>query len=308
MRNRHRTLAITGGTGFVGRHLIDAALEQGHLVRALTRSPRPPRAGVHWIYGSMEKPLALSQLVSGADAVIHVAGVINAPDREGFAIGNVDGTLAVVDATRAAGIRRFVHVSSLAAREPRLSDYGWSKARAEIIVAASALDWTIVRPPAVFGPGDREMLELFRAATRGLVPLPPGGRLSVIAAQDLVRLLLAVLPDDFESHAAIFEPDDGRRGGWTHSEFAQAIGHAVGRRVRAQPVPGWVMRAGAKVDAMVRGPNAKLTPDRVRYFLHDDWVVNADFRPPAHLWRAQLPTIDGLAIAAESYREEGLLK
>jgi uncharacterized protein YbjT (DUF2867 family) len=308
MRNRHRTLAITGGTGFVGRHLIDAALEQGHLVRALTRSPRPPRAGVHWIYGSMEKPLALSQLVSGADAVIHVAGVINAPDREGFAIGNVDGTLAVVDATRAAGIRRFVHVSSLAAREPRLSDYGWSKARAEIIVAASALDWTIVRPPAVFGPGDREMLELFRAATRGLVPLPPGGRLSVIAAQDLVRLLLAVLPDDVESHAAIFEPDDGRRGGWTHSEFAQAIGHAVGRRVRAQPVPGWVMRAGAKVDAMVRGPNAKLTPDRVRYFLHDDWVVNADFRPPAHLWRAQLPTIDGLAIAAESYREEGLLK
>jgi uncharacterized protein YbjT (DUF2867 family) len=308
VRNRHRTLAITGGTGFVGRHLIDAALEQGHLVRALTRSPRPPRAGVHWIYGSMEKPLALSQLVAGADAVIHVAGVINAADREGFAQGNVEGTLAVVDATRAAGIRRFVHVSSLAAREPKLSDYGWSKARAEIIVAASALDWTIVRPPAVFGPGDREMLELFRAATRGLVPLPPGGRMSVIAAQDLVRLLLAVLPDDFESHAAIFEPDDGRRGGWTHSEFAQAIGHAVGRRVRAQPVPGWVMRAGAKVDAMVRGPNAKLTPDRVRYFLHDDWVVNADFRPPAHLWRAQLPTIDGLAIAAESYREEGLLK
>jgi uncharacterized protein YbjT (DUF2867 family) len=308
VKNRHRTLAITGGTGFVGRHLIDAALEQGHLVRALTRSPLPPRAGVHWIYGSMEKPLALSQLVAGADAVIHVAGVINAADREGFAQGNVEGTLAVVDATRAAGIRRFVHVSSLAAREPKLSDYGWSKARAEIIVAASALDWTIVRPPAVFGPGDREMLELFRAATRGLVPLPPGGRMSVIAAQDLVRLLLAVLPDDFESHAAIFEPDDGRRGGWTHSEFAQAIGHAVGRRVRAQPVPGWVMRAGAKVDAMVRGPNAKLTPDRVRYFLHDDWVVNADFRPPAHLWRAQLPTIDGLAIAAESYREEGLLK
>ncbi len=308
MRNRHRTLAITGGTGFVGRHLIDAALAQGHLVRALTRSPRPPRDGVHWIYGAMEKPLALAQLVAGADAVIHVAGVINAADRAGFAQGNVEGTLAVVDATRAAGIRRFVHVSSLAAREPRMSDYGWSKARAEIIVAASSLDWTIVRPPAVFGPGDREMLELFRAATTGLVPLPPGGRLSVIAAQDLVRLLLAVLPDDDESHAAIFEPDDGRQGGWTHSEFAQAIGHAVGRRVRAQPVPGWVMKAGAKVDALVRGANAKLTPDRVRYFLHDDWVVNADFRPPAHLWRAQLPTIDGLAIAAESYREEGLLR
>lgn len=307
MRNRHRTLAVTGGTGFVGRHLIDAALAQGHLVRALTRSPRPPRDGVHWIYGSMEKPLALSQLVMGADAVIHVAGVINAPDKEGFAVGNVEGTLAVIDAARAAGIRRFVHVSSLAAREPKLSNYGWSKARAEIIVAASALDWTIVRPPAVFGPGDREMLELFRAATRGVVPLPPGGRLSVIAAQDLVRLLLAVLHDD-ESQAAIYEPDDGRSGGWAHGEFAQAIGMAVGRRVRAQPVPGWVMRAGAKIDAMIRGANAKLTDDRVSYFLHDDWVANPDFRPPAHLWRPQLATLDGLAIAAESYREEGLLK
>jgi nucleoside-diphosphate-sugar epimerase len=308
VRNRHRTLAVTGGTGFVGRHLIDAALAQGHLVRALTRSPRPPREGVHWIYGSMEKPLALSQLVSGADAVIHVAGVINAPSREEFAIGNVEGTLAVVDAARAAGIRRFVHVSSLAAREPKLSNYGWSKARAEIIVAASALDWTIVRPPAVFGPGDREMLELFRAAAKGLVPLPPGGRLSVIAAQDLVRLLLAVLPDDDESHAAIFEPDDGCAGGWNHRDFAQAIGMAVGRRVRVQPVPAWVMRAGAKIDAMVRGPNAKLTADRVNYFLHDDWVSNPEFRPPAHLWRPQLATLDGLAIAAESYREEGLLK
>jgi uncharacterized protein YbjT (DUF2867 family) len=234
--------------------------------------------------------------------------VINAPDREGFAVGNVEGTLAVVDATRAAGIRRFVHVSSLAAREPRLSDYGWSKARAEIIVAASALDWTIVRPPAVFGPGDREMLELFRAASKGFVPLPPGGRLSVIAAQDLARLLLAVLPDDDDSHAAIFEPDDGRLGGWTHGEFAQALGHAVGRRVRAQPVPAWVMHAGARVDALLRGPNAKLTPDRVRYFLHEDWVANPEFRPPAHLWRPQLATVDGLAIAAGSYREEGLLK
>ncbi|WP_019831657.1 NAD-dependent epimerase/dehydratase family protein [Sphingomonas sp. PR090111-T3T-6A] len=307
MRNRYRTLAITGGTGFVGRHLIDAALAQGHLVRALTRSPRPPRDGVQWIYGSLEKPLALTQLVAGADAVIHVAGTISAPDRAGFALGNVEGTLAMVNATRAAGIRRFVHVSSLAAREPKLSHYGWSKARSEIIVAASALDWTIVRPPAVFGPGDREMLELFRAARRGIVPLPPGGNLSVIAAQDLVRLLLAVLPDGEDSHAAIYEPDDGRPGGWTHAEFAQAIGHAVGRRVRPQPVPAWAMRAGAKIDALLRGPNAKLTEDRVRYFLHDDWVVNPDFRPPAHLWRPQLATVDGLAIAAESYREEGLL-
>ncbi|MDB5738723.1 MAG: NAD-dependent epimerase [Sphingomonas bacterium] len=307
MRNRYRTLAITGGTGFVGRHLIEAALAQGHVVRALARSPRPPRESVHWIYGSLEKPQALAQLIAGADAVIHVAGTINAPDRAGFVAGNVSGTLAMVEATRRAGVRRFVHVSSLAAREPTLSDYGWSKARAETVVAASALDWTTIRPPAVFGPGDREMLELFRAARRGIVPLPPSGRLSVIAAQDLVRLLLAVLPDD-DSIAQTYEVDDGRPHGWSHAEFAQALGHSVGRRVRPQPVPAWALHAGAKLDALLRSHNAKLTPDRVRYFLHPDWTIDPGRRPPPHLWRPQLATLDALAITAESYREEGLLR
>jgi uncharacterized protein YbjT (DUF2867 family) len=306
VRNRYRTLAVTGGTGFVGRHLIETALAQGHIVRALSRAPRPPRDGIHWVYGALEKQAALDQLVEGADAVIHVAGVLSTPTRAGFAVGNVEGTMAIVEATRKAGLRRFVHVSSLAAREPDLSDYGWSKSRAERVVAASALDWTMIRPPAVFGPGDREMLELFRAAKRGVVPLPPTGRLSVIAAQDLARLLLAVLPDQ-ASIATIYEPDDGRTDGWSHAEFAAAIGHAVGKRVRPQPVPGWVMHAGARLDAMLRGGNAKLTPDRVRYFLHPDWTVDPRRRPPPHLWRAQLATIDGLAIAAESYREEGLL-
>ncbi|WP_419827729.1 SDR family oxidoreductase [Sphingomonas sp.] len=306
MKNRHHTLAVTGGTGFVGRHLLDAALAQGHHVRALTRAPRPPREGVAWVYGALEKPAALAELVDGADAVIHVAGLVNAPNRAGFAAGNVAGTLAVVDAARAAGLRRFVHVSSLAAREPQLSDYGWSKARAETIVAASALDWTMVRPPAVFGPGDTEILELFRAARRGLVPVPPAGRLSVIAAQDLARLLLAVLPDD-DSQAAIYEPDDGRAGGWTHAEFATAIGHAVGRRSRTQPVPAWAMHAGAWFDAAWRGRNAKLTRDRVRYFLHPDWVSDPVRRPPPRLWQAEVTTQDGLSVAAESYRADGLL-
>jgi uncharacterized protein YbjT (DUF2867 family) len=307
VKNRHRTLAITGGTGFIGRHLIEAALAQGHLVRALARSPRPPRDGISWVYGSLEKPSVLAQLVDGADATIHVAGTINAPDPAGFTAGNVTGTMAMVDAARAVGLRRFVHVSSLSAREPGLSHYGASKARAETVVAASALDWTIVRPPAVYGAGDREMLELFRAAARGLVPLPPAGRMSVIAAQDLVRLLLAVLPDD-DSLAMTYEPDDGRPHGWTHVEFAQAIGHAVGRRVRAQPVPGWALHVGARLDGLIRGRNAKLTPDRARYFAHRDWVSDPAKRPPAPLWRAQIATLDGLAIAAESYREEGLLR
>jgi uncharacterized protein YbjT (DUF2867 family) len=89
----------------------------------------------------------------------------------------------LIDAARGAGVRRFVHISSLAAREPELSDYGRSKARSELVVAASGLDWTIIRPPAVYGPGDRETFELFKMARRGLVALPPRGRFSVIMSR-----------------------------------------------------------------------------------------------------------------------------
>ena len=88
-------------------------------------------------------------------------------------------------------MRRFIHVSSLSAREPALSDYGWSKAKSERLVAASGLDWTIIRPPAVYGPGDRETFELFKMARRGIVALPPRGRFSVIHVEDLCRLILA---------------------------------------------------------------------------------------------------------------------
>src|SRR3546814_12219400 len=105
----------------------------------LVRSPE--RVGVTWIDGALDSPDALDRLVAGADAVIHIAGVVNAPDRAGFVAGNIEGTRAIVAAAERANVRRFVHVSSLAAREPALSVYGWSKAAAEKVVDASALDW-----------------------------------------------------------------------------------------------------------------------------------------------------------------------
>ncbi len=153
--SRAPTIAITGATGFVGGHLIRAARERGYELRALTRGWRPPQDGIDWVEGALDRPEALHKLARGADAVVHIAGLINAPDRAGFAAVNVAGTAAMIDAARRAGVRRFVHISSLAAREPSLSDYGWSKAKAERLVAASGLDWTILRPPAVYGPGDR---------------------------------------------------------------------------------------------------------------------------------------------------------
>src|SRR5213592_4691754 len=185
-------LGVTGGTGFVGSHLLDVAIASGHQVKALTRREQPFRDGVEWIPGSLDDRAALQRLVTESDAVIHIAGVISAPGKAGFDRGNVEGTLAMLAAATAGGVQRFIHVSSLAAREPKLSMYGASKARAEELVHSSGLDWAIVRPPAVYGPGDRETLELFRMAKLGLMLMPPRGRVSVIHARDLARLLLAL--------------------------------------------------------------------------------------------------------------------
>lgn len=299
-------LAITGGTGFVGSRLIDLALAAGHTVRALTRRPQPERAGVTWVPGALDTTDALDTLVAGADAVLHVAGVVSAPDRAGFIAGNVTGTQAMVDATTRAGVRRFVHVSSLAAREPDVSTYGWSKHEAELVVAASALDWTMVRPPAIYGPGDMEMRDLFRMAKMGFALVPPGGRVSLIEVGDVAALLLALAGNDPGN--LVLEPDDGRDGGWSHAEMLRAMGVAVGaKRVSVISLPRALLDLIARGDMLTRGKNAKLTRDRVGYLCHPDWTAAPNKRPSSELWTPHVPTAQGLADTAAWYRANGLL-
>ncbi|HET7315860.1 MAG TPA: NAD-dependent epimerase/dehydratase family protein, partial [Sphingomicrobium sp.] len=246
---------MTGGTGFVGSCFIEAAIAADHQVQALTRRTQSPRAGVQWVEGSLADPDALRRLVTGCGAVVHIAGVINPRDPADFERGNVTGTLAMLAAATAAGVTRFVHVSSLAAREPKLSKYGASKAAAEGLVEGSGLDWVIVRPPAIYGPGDRETLELFKMAKMRLMLLPPRGRVSLLHVDDLARLLLALAESD-EPRRVIFEPDDARRGGWTHKQLADAIGTAVGRRNLSLSVPGMMLKLGAMADQLVRRERA----------------------------------------------------
>lgn len=303
-----RVLAMTGATGFVGGATVRQAIDAGWHVRALTRRPQPARDGVTWIAGALDDTDSLAEMAAGSDVVMHIAGVVNVPARAAFEAGNATATANVVAAARDAGVRRFVHVSSLAAREPGLSDYGWSKERAEAAVTASGLDWTIVRPPAVFGPGDTEMLDLFRMARRGVALLPPKGRMSAIFVEDLARLLVALAADRTVSIGAIYEPDDGRPTGWSHRGFARAIGRAVGRsHISTLAIPGAVLKAGGRIDKLVRRGGAKLTPDRARYIAHPDWVATAGAHPPADLWRPEHKTDDALAETVRWYRREGWL-
>ena len=302
-------LAITGGTGFVGSHLLPLAVTQGHVIRALTRRPQPPLPGVKWIAGDLASPGALCD---GSDAVIHIAGTINAATRAAFDAGNVAGTRSIVAAAQVAGVRRFVHVSSLAAREPGLSDYGASKAAAEAVVAASGLDAAIVRPPGVYGPGDRETLPVFQMVARGFAVLPGPGRFSLIEVGDLAAALLATAASDFTGVAEI---DDGHRdlrgaGGYSHADLALAIGAALGQRPRLVRLSTAVLRAGAVIATALarRGGQPMLSHDRARYLAHPDWIVTPGAGLPAAIWRPAIDLPTGLAATIAWYRAHGWLR
>ena len=128
-------VAVTGATGFVGRAVLRELAAMGLPVRALTRSPRPPGPGTgraaSWVAGTLSDTRALSELVAGADTVLHIAGLTKATGRAALMATNAGGTARLAALARAAGVRHFVLVSSLAAREPHLSDYAASKAAGE---------------------------------------------------------------------------------------------------------------------------------------------------------------------------------
>jgi nucleoside-diphosphate-sugar epimerase len=144
-----------------------------------------------------------------------------------------------------------------------------------------------------------------------VVPLPPGGATSIIHADDLARLLV-VLAVSSSSEAVgpaskkVYEPDDGREGGWSHKELAAAIGRAMGRRaVFAPHLPRSVLEAAAAADRRLRGPKAKLTADRVGYMAHPNWVCRFDRKPPPSLWQPQIGGEEGLKATADWYKREG---
>lgn len=302
-----KVVAVTGGTGFVGQAVLDVLETSGAVVRALARTVPQNRPNVAWVNGSLSDEAALDQMITAADAVIHIAGLTNAPNPAEFGAANVTGTAAVLDAAERVGVRRFIFVSSLSAREPGLSAYGASKAQAEQLVAASGLDWTIVRPPGVYGPRDIDYLDMFKAARLGIVPLPPGGASSMIHVDDLARLLIALVPSSPDVRQKLFEPDDGREGGWSHKEMAQAIGDAAGRKVLAPHLPKPLLLMAARIDRMLRGDKAKLTADRAGYMCHPNWVASSDKAVPPSVWTPAISTREGLKSTAEWYRQNDWL-
>ena len=309
--------AVTGATGFIGRHLVVALHRAGFRVRLLLR--REPDVA-EWrelvpevVAGSLGDAAALPRLVEGADVVIHLAGLIKAARRADFFAVNRDGAAALAHAVaRAAPGARFVLVSSLAAREPALSDYAASKQAGEVavreVLGARA---TVLRPSVVYGPGDRETLLFFQLAARRLVPLlgRAGARAALIHVSDLVRLLVA-LASEAGAHAGVLEAADERPQGYTWEELlgaaARAVGNPAPRFVRTpQVLLGGIALIGDL--AKTWGASSMISSQKLRELRHPDWGVAPAERASAPGWTAQFDLESGFADAVAWYRRAGWL-
>lgn len=308
---------VTGATGFIGRHLVAALARAGWRVRLLLRR-MPDEPSWHdlepqVVAGSLDDAGALARLVDGADAVIHLAGLIKAARRAQFFAVNRDGAAALARAARAhAPDAHVMLVSSLAAREPALSDYAASKRAGETavldVLGARA---TVLRPPAVYGPGDRETLLIFQLARRRRLPLlaPPGARLAMLHVRDLAELIVARLRA--EPRGEVIAAADGRPSGYDWSELLGAAARAVGNPSPSfLQVPGAVLGGVALIGDIARlaGTASMLNSQKLRELRHPDWTVTpAELAAPVG-WTAKFDLDSGFADAVAWYRAAGWLR
>jgi nucleoside-diphosphate-sugar epimerase len=288
-------LALTGATGFIGASLLSHLTGAGWRVRALYR-PRvgrlpPPLPGVEWLPGDLDDQGALDALVAGTDAVVHCAGAVRGAWRSDFDRVNAEGAGRIAQAAARLGrAPRFLLISSLAARAPGLSQYAASKWRGECAVKAvsESLRWTVLRPPAVFGPGERELLPLFRCIAKGFASMP---------ASTPARFSLIYVDDQ-----ATFEVDDGRPGGYDWDTVVTVAGRVLhgGAPVRRIPIPVPLLDLAALANlaaARLLGYAPMLTPGKVREITHPDWLCDSHAFALATGWQPAFGLGPGLARA-----------
>jgi len=300
-----RRVAITGATGFIGRILCKRLRADGYPVSALVRNPRHAAdlaaSGVTLVPGDLDDAHALRALLDNCDVVIHLAGAVRVNSQQAFDRTNVRGTQNLLAALAARKeLPGFLLISSLAAREPTLSWYARSKDQAEQCLrdGPAGLDWAIIRPPAVYGPGDKEMLPVFLWMARGIAPVPgsPAARVSLIHVDDLASAIVACLGLPRLQHRT-FTLDDGTPGGYSWDDMAAIAGDVWQRQVRLVRLPGPLLDMLARANlalSRVLAYSPMLTPAKLRELRHPDWVVDNDEITAATGWRPKVTLKKGL--------------
>jgi nucleoside-diphosphate-sugar epimerase len=319
-----RTVAVTGATGFIGRHVTADLVARGIDVRTVVRP-----GSTHQVPGGaaiIRAPLdarALAEAFAGVDAVVHLAGLVSALDPRDYSAVNVRGTQEVATAAAAAGAR-LVHISSLAAAgpapatAPRTEDdapsprtpYGRSKLEGErLVMATPGLRWIILRPAVVYGPGDRAMLPVFKCAERGLLPLVgrPDAAYTFVHVSDVVRAIAAAITAPIDSEIVFV----GHPRPVTGREILETVRQLVGRPALIVRIPQAMTRlAAAGCDLVARGIHRSLPLNRWRYVeLSAEGFVCCVKRLQEQLGVvAAIGLGEGLAQTAAWYRQEGWIR
>ncbi len=321
---------LTGGTGFVGSHAAEALLEEGHEVVAMVRETSDVEhlrmLGVEMVTGSLGQAVEVRSVLQEVEAVVHIAGITAGVDPTLLYRVNAAGTRDLVD--RVAEVcgsgTRFVYISSISAQGPStgpgprskdllpnpVSHYGQSKLDGEGAVLAhrDELAVTILRPPVVYGPRDRDMLEVFALANRRITPVLSGESrsLSVVHGEDLGRAIAACL--SAPGQGEVYPVDDGNCYTW--QQLGELTAEAVGKKTLTLPVPP-VMMAGAAWLAEVGGgllnTTATFTRDKYREMVQTSWVCGHDEIRGDLGWEPRWTYGEGARQTVEWYRERGWL-
>ena len=309
-------VAVTGATGFIGRHLVPALAQAGWRVRMLMR--REPRIA-DWrglspevVPGALADAAALERLVEGADAVIHAAGLIKAARRsEFFEINDAASATLAGIAHRLAPQAHFVLLSTLAAREPRISDYAASKRAGEDAVREIlGPRATVLRPAAVYGPTDPETLRFFRLARHRIVALPasPQARVALMHVQDLAKLIVSIAASD--PKGAVLAAADAQPAGYGWAEILGMAARTVGNpRARLVQAPRVLLRTVAWAGDFGRllGAATMLNSHKLRELSHLDWSVSPEEQAKPAGWAPRFELESGFADAVAWYRAAGWL-
>jgi nucleoside-diphosphate-sugar epimerase len=321
---------ITGSTGFVGSHVLDHLVRGGYPIRALVRPTSDTRKlaelGAELVPGALTDAAALGAAVRDIDVIIHLAAVTHARSEAEYHRVNEAGTRDLLNAALGTtpAPRRFLYLSSLAAAgpsrdgkpvepedEPRpLTAYGRSKLGGEraCLEARSGIEVVILRAPAVYGPGDRELLRFFRLAKRGILPVPTGPPrpVQMVHVDDLARAL--VLGTEAPAARGIMHIADPDVRAWL--DIARLVADAVGTRARVVPVPaGLVLAAAAAVETVTRalGRSSLLNRDKAEELLAPGWICETERARNALGFESRIPLGKGLQDTARWYRDNDWL-
>ena len=312
--SRDRVIAVTGATGFLGRHVVTALARTGARIRILARADLPREAwrglALDVVPGSLEDPAALARLTAGADAVVHAAGLIKARRNADFLRVNRDGTRALAESVRrhAAG-SRLVVVSSLAAREPGISEYAASKHAGEEAARDVYRDdpdrLVIVRPPVIYGPWDRGTLALFKAASRTIVPIAGSGRIAIVHVADAAAAIAQLASGAGE--AGLYALADDNPAGYSIRDLMLEAARAIGRPPRFVRIPDRVLLAAGHASTWqgrFRREAPTFSAGKAREILHPDWSVAGDELLPATIHRSCIGIVEGFRETVAWYRNE----